>query len=67
MPMRSQTMNTTATVTARPASSGRMPGEVGVVKGATVFFGDKLTFHLRGRDSRAAARGRCARRMFGPR
>jgi hypothetical protein len=60
-------MHTMATVTARPARSARMPGEVSVVTCATAFFGDKLTFHLRGRDSRAAARGRCARRMFGPR
>jgi len=44
-----------------------MRREVSVVSRATVFFDHKLTFHLRGRDSRAAARGRRAPRISGSR
>jgi len=65
--MRSQAMNTIATATIRPASSGRMRREVSVVSRATAFFDHKLTFHLRGRDSRAAARGQRAGRISGSR
>jgi len=61
-------MNTIAQPSPRDlrALVGR-PDEVSVLSRATMFFDHKLTFHLRGRDSRAAARGRCARRFSGSR